>query len=537
MNSDKPRKWLEFDGFSNFPAFLAKEFKVQKGKWRISKVAKAGQGIEVRRGGVTMWGDDDYNCATLLQLMREKRGFLPEVKAEGSPTFQFRGYHLDIARGGVPTVETFKRILRWLFMLHYNYFAIYFEDLFPWRKYPEVGRHRGRLMDEELREVVEYGRKLGIEVFPSLEIAGHMEHILSLPEYWKFSEWHRPQEGCLDVSDEEARKFAYDLLEEVLERSGSRYVHIGGDETWAMGRGRSLDKTWEFRGTELYMTHHEKMVNMVKRRGKVPMLWGDMLTGMYLSGERERAKWAEVAKSDIWEGAVIANWDYAARSAKDFRDKINLFGKRKSQQVVCPGFSNWNRYYPNFETAMENVTNFITAAKEEGLPGYLVTAWGDDGEECLFSFLDPLLLACAEAADGKAEWEQKWTTLTGESKEVLRARKVFGRPDVAEKIKHVLYADAWYHRMGDAERKSLADTWEKLLKDLDGVNLPEDLEFIRRCLQVGIKRIRGDVRPSDLISLANYYSRLWLAERKPEGLERIVERLWGAAGRIDAKIR
>jgi len=529
--------WFEFDGFSNFPEFLTKEFNVPRGGWKISRVSRSGTGLEVTQGEVRIWGNDSYNYATVLQLMKKRECYLPETKIEGSSTFSFRGYHLDIARGGVPTVETFKRILRWLFLLKYNYFAIYLEDLFPWKKDPEIGKHRGRLSEKELSEIVEYGRKLGIEVFPSLELAGHMEHILSLPEYWRYSEWHRPQEGCLDVSNEEAAEFAYDLLKEVLEASPSKYIHIGGDETWAMGRGRSLDKTWEFKGTDLYMAHHKKMVDMVKQSGKIAVLWGDMLTGMYLSGERERAKWADVAKSDIWEGAVIANWDYAVRDVKDFRDKINLFEKRKSQQIVCPGFANWGKYYPNFETAMGNVTNFIEAAKEEKLPGYLVTAWGDDGEECLFSFLEPLLLACAEAGEGNRDWEDKWVSLTGESKEVLKARKLFGRPETSEQIKHVLFADFRYHRMGEVERRALAESWRKVLDELCCVNLPEDLEFIRKCLQVGLRRISGEIAPSDLISLANSYARLWLSERKPEGLERILERFWGAAGRVDSKVR
>ena len=530
-------RWLEFDGFADFPDFVAKEFNVPKGKWRISKVSRTGTGLETVEGEVRIWGDENYDYATILQLMRQRDGYLPEVKIEGGPVFPFRGYHLDIARGGVPTLKTFKRILRWMFLSRYNYFAIYFEDLFPWRKDPEIGKHRGRLSEDELREVVEYGKKLGIEVFPSLELAGHMEHILSLPEYWTFSDWHRPQEGCLDVSNEDAKKFAYDLLNEAIAMSPSKHIHIGGDETWAMGRGRSLDKTWEFRGTELYMEHHKKMVDMVKQADKTPLLWGDMLTGMYLSTEKERAKWADVAKSDIWEGAVIANWDYASRTVKDFRDKINLFGKRKSQQVVCPGFSNWNRYYPNFESAMENTANFILAAREEHLPGYLVTAWGDDGEECLFSFLEPLLLACAEAAEGNVKWEDKWLVLTGEPMDVLNVRKEFGKPDVSEKIKHVLFADFWYHRLNKAERDDIARTWKSILWRVNGVNLPEDLEFIRRCLEVGVRRIEGDATPSDFIALANLYSKLWLSERKPEGLERIVERFWGAAGRTDSGMR
>lgn len=530
-------KWFEFDGL-DLPEFLGKEFNIPRGSWRIIRSKADGNGVEVKGESkeVAVWGDEKTCYATIIQLLKQRQGYIPDVKLEEDLKFSFRGYHLDIARGGVPTVETFKRILRWLFLLKYNYFAIYFEDLFPWDKHPSIGVHRGRLSREEYLEVVNYGQELGIEVFPSLELAGHMEHILSIPEYWRFSEWRNPREGCLDVSNEDAREFAYDLLREALETSPSKHIHVGGDETWAMGRGRSLDKTWRFEGPMLYELHHRNMVNLVKEKGKIPILWGDMLTGMYLR-ESERSKWAEIVKSPIWRDVVIANWDYSPGDEKYFRDKINLFGELKPQQIACPGVSNWDKYYPNFKAALENMRGFLSAARAEGLPGFLLTAWGDDGEECLFSFLEPLILACMEYAEGNGEWEDKWRVLTGESKEVVEVRKAFGQPDVSEMLKHVLFADFWYHRMSKEDTESLKASWRGLLEETRMVNLPEDLEFIRSCVEAGLRSLNNEAKPSDFISLSNTYCKLWLSERKPHGLEKIIERFWGAAGCIDAKIR
>jgi hexosaminidase len=529
-------KWFGFDGL-DLPEFFRKEFGIPEGSWRLKRIEKAGNGVEVRgeEKEVVIWGGEKICYATIIQLLKQKPGLIPEVRIEEDFRFSFRGFHLDIARGGVPKVETFKKFLRLLFLLKYNYFAIYFEDLFPWEKHPKIGAHRGKLSKKEYLEIVNYGRELGIEVFPSLELAGHMEHILSLPEYWVFSEWHNPREGCLDVSNEEARKLAYELLNEVIDVSTSKHIHIGGDETWAMGRGRSLDKTGSFEGPRLYEEHHRKMVEIVKEKGKIPVVWGDMLTGMYLR-EEEKSKWARIVESPIWKDAVIANWDYNPADEEYFRNKINMFGEKKMQQVVCPGFSNWNRYYPNFKTAMENMRNFLAAAREEGLKGFMVTAWGDNGEECLFSFLDPLILACMEYAEGEGRWEEKWSVLTGEPLEILEARKAFGEPEVSDTLKHVLFADFWYYRMSNNEKESLKKSLENLLERFRKAPLPEDLEFMRSCIEVCLKRLNNAVKPSDFISLANKYCKLWLSERKPQGLERIVERFWGAAGRIDAGV-
>jgi len=531
-------KTFAFDGFKNFPEFLASEFNVPKGEWKITTTRGEGTGLKVKEKEILIWGDSLINYATILQLLRQYPERLPEVEVEEKFTFTFRGYSLDIARGGVPTVETFKKILRWLFLLKYNYFSIYCEDLFPWKGHPLIGKHRGRLTEEELREVIDYGKHLGIEVFPSLELSGHMEHILSLPEYRRFSEWHRPSEGCLDLSDEEAREFAYELLRDAVEFCPSKHIHIGGDETWALGRGRSLSKTWTFEGPRLYESHHRRMIEIVKEAGKKPMLWGDMISGMYLRGiTKDASKWAEVIESPIWKEALIANWDYSPSSKEYFKEKIKIFKDRDLQQVACPGLSNWGRYYPNFKTALENIKNFLGAAKETDITGFLITAWGDDGEECLFSLLEPLLLASMEIAEGNGRWEEKWMALTGESKEVLKARILFGNPEISEAVKHVVFRNFWFHRMNDERREALKAQWPKTLKETEDVRLPDDLDFIRRLIDLGVKVLNGEARVSDYISLSRIYAELWLNERKPEGLERIIERFWGAAGRTDMDLR
>ncbi len=528
-------RWFKFDGFENFPKFIAEEFKVPVGGWRVVKIDRDGTGVNIKEGVVEIWGDENVCYATIIQLMLQDNGRIPEVTIEEGFSFKFRGFHLDIARGGVPRVETFKSIIRWLYLLKYNYFAVYVEDLFPWRSYPQIGVLRGRLTEEEWNTVVDYGGKLGIEVFPSLELCGHMEHILSIPEFRRFSEWHRPMEGCLDVSSEESREFAYRLLNDALDLTRSNYVHVGGDETWALGRGVSLNKTWRFEGPSLYEEHHRRLVEIVRSRGKVPLLWGDMISGMYLVGDRE--KWAEVLQSDVWRESIIANWDYSPESIDHFRRKIDVFKNRGLEQVACPGLSNWDRFYPNFEVAIANLRNFLTAAREKEILGFMVTAWGDDGEECLFSFLTPLILASMEIAEGSGEWEKKWIALSGESEALLKARMTFGRGEISDVLKHILYSTPLLKRMGSERLERIAKNWGEALESLKGVVLPKDLDFIRRCLEVGLSRLRGEATVSDYITLARLYSELWPSERKPEGLELIITRLWGAAGRIDLNLQ
>jgi len=527
------KKRYSFDGFSNLPAFLKREFEIKSGKWRIEKIDRPGNGVKITDGKAQIWGDEFTSYATLIQIVRQFEDVLPEIEVEESFKFKFRGYHLDIARGGVPNLNTFKSLLRWLFLNKYNYFAIYFEDLFPWKIDPEIGKRRGRLTTDEMEEIMDYGKSLGIEVFPSLELTGHMEHILSLPKYHEFSEWHRPSEGCLDLSNKSASDFAIKLLEEVVEFFPSKYIHIGGDETWALGRGKSLNKKWEFEGHKLYESHYDRMIKIVKSHGKMPMMWGDMLTGMYLS-KAESEKWQEVLKSKIWDEVDIANWDYSPNKKTFFKDKINSFGERKASQIACPGLSDWNTFYPDFKTALSNVKNFIGAAKDENLPGFMVTSWGDDGQECLFSFLNPLILATMEIAEGNGRWEEKWVALNGEDEKITNVRKIFGNSEISTMtLKRALFGDLYpLYKIKD-EKQKIKNEFERALEETKNIILPDDLEFLRQMIEVTVSLMNGKARSSDFISLSNVYSKLWLKERKPEGLEYLLPRFWGMAGVVD----
>jgi len=521
-------RWLSFDGFSNLDPFIAEEFNLPKGKWEIKRVEREGTGLEVKEGYVEVWGDPRIYTATLIQLvMQGGCCAIPDVRVEEKLRFEFRGFHLDVARGGVASVEELKRLLRWLFLLKFNFLAIYVEDLFPWDRHPDIGAKRGRYTNEEWREVVEYGKKLGIEVFPSLELAGHMENILTLPKYWRYSEWHRPEEGCLDVGDPEARKFAEELLEEAIAKTDSKYIHIGGDETWAMGRGKSLDRTLKFEGPRLYADHHSRLIRIVKERGKVPMIWGDMVAGMYLR-ETERELWKPILENPVWKETVIANWDYSPNTVEYFKDKVRLFKDRGYEQVVCPGLWNWNKYYPDFDTALTNVRNFLQAAREEGVKGFMVTAWGDDGEECLYSFLYPLILASMEYAEGSGSWEEKWLALSGEPCEVLEVRKAFGKGEVANFIKRVLFSPT-----DEVKNLPVFDSWRKALELAEGVRLPPDLAFIKRCLEVGLRKVESKATAADFLGLASLYADLWLRERKPANLARVYARFYSAAALLE----
>ncbi len=490
------------------------------------KVKGKGYGIEVKKGRIEVWGEENLVYSTLVQLLRIKEGFIPQVRVEDEMNFSFRGFHLDIARGAVPTVDYFKEIIRWLFLLKYTHLAIYLEDLFAWKRHPLIGWGRGRMEREELKEIIEYGKRMGIEVFPSLELCGHMEHILTLKPYRKFSEWWNPQEGCLDADNPEARNFTLELLEEVLDFFPSSFIHVGGDETWALGRGKSLTRYGVFKGPQIYKEHHQQILKKVRERGKIPLLWSDMITGCFLREEGKR--WREIMKDEVWGESLLVNWDYSPEGKEYFEERIETLSQGNFKQIVAPGFHNWACFYPHFGKAIRNLKNFLEAAKKK-VEGFLVTSWGDDGGECLFTFLYPLLVATMELAEGKGEWEEGWKTLSREG-EILEIRKKFGEGQFADLHKYILWESPCFLKYNWKVNKR---EWEKLWQEASSLSLPEELSFLKEMLEVCLKKLEGKVNPSHYLNLARRYKELWLKERKEEGLERIYARFWYLAGQIE----
>jgi len=378
---------------------------------------------------------------------------------------------------------------------------------------------------------VEYGRRLGIEVFPSLELSGHMERILVLPRYRAYSEWH-PHEGILgsgvlDLSNPEARRFAEDLLEEAIAKTGSGYIHIGGDETWTLGRGKSLDRLGRFEGPRLYAEHHSRLIEIVRRHGKTPIIWGDMISGVFLRELGiEKSYWEELLSEPIWREALIANWDYSPRDKEYFKRSIRVFKDRGFRQIVCPGLWNWNLFYPDFDRALANLRGFLGAAREEGVEGFMVTAWGDDGCECLYSYIYPLILAAMEIAEGSGRWEEKWVALKGEDRETLEFRKMLGRSEVTRAVKEFI-------ARGAKPGGEVASELVKILNHIGDKPLSRDLMFMKRIIETMVRALEDRVVVSDLIGLANEYAALWLSERKRENLEYVYSKFWITASKLE----
>jgi len=245
---------------------------------------------------------------------------MPYVEIEDYPRFSWRGAMLDVVRHFMP-VEFIFRFLDLLALHKLNSFHWHLTDDQGWRveikKYPrltEVGawrrhtmvghwnenkttpqyddiRHGGYYTQDEMRQVVAYATRLGINVVPEIEMPGHAQAaIASYPELGNSDEKIEVSSGWgihthVYNVEESTIKFMQDVLEEVMSIFPSTFIHVGGDEVpkqeWkdsprAQQRIRELGLSNE---DELQSYFISRMDNFLTQHGRRLIGWDEILEG------------------------------------------------------------------------------------------------------------------------------------------------------------------------------------------------------------------------------------------------------------------
>jgi hexosaminidase len=202
---------------------------------------------------------------------------LPSADIDDRPALRWRGAHIDAARH-FATKRELLAVIDALAALKLNRLHLHLTDDQGWRiesrlhpRLHEIGSHRSRtrisLNDEQpkvyediphggyytladLTEIAAYAGQRGMALVPEIDLPGHSTALLAaLPElgsgpapdggYDVLGDWGifanllAPLPGSMRV--------LHDIFGELLAATGSRYVHIGGDEC-LLGRWRDDDR-------------------------------------------------------------------------------------------------------------------------------------------------------------------------------------------------------------------------------------------------------------------------------------------------------
>lgn len=244
---------------------------------------------------------------------------LPLVSISDKPRFKYRGFMLDVGRHFFTTDEV-KRLLDIMAIYKMNIFHWHLTDDQGWRvevpKWPKlvsVGSVRknsysvdpvyGRYLTnqpygpyyytkEEMKDIVEYAKKLHIEIIPEIDMPGHFSSALTAyPEFSCNPEGSHSvgiengvYSDILNVANPKALAFAKDILDVLIDIFPYPYIHIGGDEcptgAWE-GNQQCKDLMAKlgytnFRTLQSYFT--KELSDYVKPKGRKLVAWNEVIT-------------------------------------------------------------------------------------------------------------------------------------------------------------------------------------------------------------------------------------------------------------------
>ena len=349
-----------------------KKFLKERKGTLTAEMKSEGYFLDVDAKGIVIISETDkglfYGVMSLVQMLRsEKRSLIVHgVTIHDFPSQKIRGITDDISRGQISTVENFKKIIQFCAQNKLNVYSPYIEDVFQFKRHPEIGKNRGALSAAECREIDIYARKYFVEIIPIFETLGHWENILIHPEYAKYAEFSGAH--TVNISDEKVYALLDEMIGEIASCFSSPYFNIAADESWDVGLGANKDRVSKSDLATVHSEHYKRIFAIVNKYGKKPMMYGDIILNH-----------PDILKK-IPRDVIFVDWQYGARFEYP---SPAVFKNAGFQYIVSPAVWNFTGPFPNYLNTFLNIQAFNLDGYNKGSQGILCSNWNDFGGEAL----------------------------------------------------------------------------------------------------------------------------------------------------------
>lgn len=294
----------------------------------------------------------------------------PRIKHLGA---MYRASH------SVINVETVKQVIRSHAMMGYNYLELYTEVSYEIPSEPYFGYKLGKYTQKELKEIVAYAEKFGIEVIPCIETLAHLQQLFKWPAFG----------DVLDINDTLLVGYdrTYELIEKMIssirECFNTEKINLGMDEAYYMGFGRYnwfVDDSKPDRPL-LFIEHIKKVLDIAKKYNfHQPAIWFDNLIGMNYKGYIDPPVWLWKDIPEYIQKAFpnvrLIYWNYGIRSVEEFK-RLTGYIKQLSPDIsfasMAYGYTTLAPENYVTETLVDTAKN---ACLECGIDDILITFWG-----------------------------------------------------------------------------------------------------------------------------------------------------------------
>lgn len=322
---------------------------------------------------------------TLRQLLRPDGNSIsvPALKIVDWPAMRWRGSQVSLSQGPVPTLSDLERTVTLLAEYKQNVLMLYFENSFDYSSLPLVAKPGGAMTPAEARALVAFARPYRITIIPQQESLGHMHWILRKERYQNLVEM--PYGNVLAPGAPGNIDLVKTMFDELVKYFPGPFLHIGADEPFELGEGRSQALVKSKGKGQIYVDELKLREAALRPLGRRILFWGDIAQ-----------QYPDLLKQ-LPHDLIAMPWDYWISDPARFDRMIAPFRGAGIETWVAPGVDNWNQVFPNYSVALPNIRGFAEAGHRMGSTGIVNTTWVDDGES-LFDFSWYGLLYGAAAA-------------------------------------------------------------------------------------------------------------------------------------------
>ena len=252
-----------------------------------------------------------HGLQTFLQLVEATpTGFaVPLVTIQDTPRFPWRGLMIDVGRHFIP-LDVIKRNLDGMEAVKMNVFHWHLSENQGFRveskKFPklqEMGSDGLFYTQDEVRDLIAYGRDRGIRVYPEFDMPGHSTawfvgypELASAPGPYEIERKWGIFDPAMNPSDEHVYRFLDELIGEMAKLFPDPYFHIGGDEV--------NGKQWEANPRiQEYMKAHG-----IKDNSALQTYFTDRVQKIVSKHHKTMVGWDEILSPDIPKDIVIQSW-------------------------------------------------------------------------------------------------------------------------------------------------------------------------------------------------------------------------------------
>jgi hexosaminidase len=341
--------------------------------------------LSVKTSGVKVVAHTAAGLFYAVQTLRQLGPVSPEVEIEDQPALAYRGVMMDFAHGALLKIDEIKRQIDFLARWKVNQYYFYNEVSMEMKGYESMNIGAA-YTQQEVKEIIGYGRLRQMDVVPFVAFYGHLHDLLKREKYASMGIGQYGEE--LDPRNPRVQQTLKEWIGQYAQLFKSPFVHVGFDETWETNRiSKEVDSS--VHSEQLWLQHLDFVQKEWKKYGKTVLAWTDM--NNYYPDIMSR--FPREAIPVIWEYSpdTIAINHYLAPVLKEGRSFF-----------IQNAVSGWGHIYPSAGYTYDNMDLTLKAGMEHGTMGYITSVWTDAVEPFIRPSWSFMAYGCIGAWQGRS---------------------------------------------------------------------------------------------------------------------------------------